>query len=75
MLELTTVSLITERRRTQPWGLGGGEPGAIGENWLLSGGDESAAEALGDKCTVHVEAGDIIRMLTPGGGGWGTRAG
>lgn len=30
-----TVSLITERRVSQPWGLAGGEPGAVGENWLL----------------------------------------
>ncbi len=27
-----TVSLITERRVSQPWGLAGGEPGAVGEN-------------------------------------------
>ena len=26
-----------------PWGLAGGAPGATGENWLLPGGDESAA--------------------------------
>ncbi len=36
-----TVSLITERRVSQLWGLAGGEPGAVGENWLLPGGDES----------------------------------
>ena len=37
-----------------PWGLAGGEPGAVGENWLLPGGDESRAERLPDKCTVHL---------------------
>ena len=66
-----TVSLITERRVSQPWGLAGGEPGAVGENWLLPGGDEARAERLPDKCTIQLEAGDVIRMLTPGGGGWG----
>lgn len=66
-----TVSLITERRVSQPWGLAGGAPGAVGENWLLPGGDESRAERLPDKCTIHVRAGDVLRMLTPGGGGWG----
>jgi N-methylhydantoinase B len=40
MLEDVTVSLITERRVSRPWGLWGGEPGAAGENWLLPGGDE-----------------------------------
>lgn len=72
MLEDVTVSLITERRVSQPWGLHGGEPGAAGENWLLPGGDEARAERLPDKCTIHLEAGDVLRMLTPGGGGWGS---
>jgi N-methylhydantoinase B/oxoprolinase/acetone carboxylase alpha subunit len=66
-----TVSLITERRVSQPWGLAGGEPGAVGENWLLPGGDENRAERLPDKCTIQLQAGDVLRMLTPGGGGWG----
>jgi N-methylhydantoinase B/oxoprolinase/acetone carboxylase alpha subunit len=67
-----TLSLITERRHAPPWGLAGGEPGAVGENWLLRGGDESRAERLPDKCTVRLAAGDVVRMLTPGGGGWGS---
>jgi N-methylhydantoinase B/oxoprolinase/acetone carboxylase alpha subunit len=71
VLEDATVSLITERRVSQPWGLAGGEPGAVGENWLLPAGDESRAERLPDKCTIQVKAGDVLRMLTPGGGGWG----
>jgi N-methylhydantoinase B/oxoprolinase/acetone carboxylase alpha subunit len=71
MLEDATVSLITERRVSQPWGLAGGGPGAVGENWLLPGGEETRAERLPDKCTVRLKAGDVLRMLTPGGGGWG----
>jgi N-methylhydantoinase B/oxoprolinase/acetone carboxylase alpha subunit len=73
MLEDATVSLLTERRRSRPWGLAGGGPGAPGENWLLPGRDESRAERLPDKCTLRLQAGDVIRILTPGGGGWGTR--
>lgn len=72
VLEDCTARLITERRVSRPWGLAGGEPGAPGENWLLPGGDESRAERLLDKCTVELTAGDVLRMLTPGGGGWGT---
>ncbi len=71
VLEDCTVSLITERRVSQPWGLAGGEPGAVGENWLLSGGYERLAKRLPDKCTLRLKAGDVLRMLTPGGGGWG----
>jgi N-methylhydantoinase B/oxoprolinase/acetone carboxylase alpha subunit len=66
-----TLSLITERRVTPPWGLAGGSPGSVGENVLLRGGDEAAAEPLGDKCTVELRAGDVLRLRTPGGGGWG----
>jgi N-methylhydantoinase B/oxoprolinase/acetone carboxylase alpha subunit len=65
------LSLITERRVSQPWGLAGGEPGAPGENWLLPACDESRAERLPDKCTLTLAAGDVIRILTPGGGAWG----
>jgi N-methylhydantoinase B/oxoprolinase/acetone carboxylase alpha subunit len=66
-----TVSLITERRTSRPWGLAGGGPGAHGENWLLPRGEEGAAVRLPDKCTVRLRAGDVVRVLTPGGGGWG----
>lgn len=72
MLEDVTVSLVTERRVSQPWGLGGGGAGAVGENWLVPQGDESRAERLPAKCTIQLQAGDVLRMLTPGGGGWGT---
>ncbi len=71
VLEDCTLSLITERRVSRPWGLAGGEPGAVGENWLLPAGDGSRAERLPDKCTVALRAGDVVRILTPGGGGWG----
>jgi len=72
VLEPVTVSLITERRSSAPWGLAGGDPGSPGENWLLPGGDESAARALPDKVTVELATGDVVRVRTPGGGGWGT---
>jgi len=70
VLENVTVSVISERRVSAPWGAAGGTPGASGQNWTLRGGDPSRAERLADKCTVRLEAGDILRVLTPGGGGW-----
>lgn len=68
-----TVPLFDDylRRVSQPWGLAGGEPGAVGENWLLPGGYERLAKRVPDKCTLRLKAGDDLRMLTPGGGGWG----
>jgi N-methylhydantoinase B/oxoprolinase/acetone carboxylase alpha subunit len=72
VLEPATVSMITERRVSHPWGLAGGERGAAGENWLWPGGDESRRRPLADKVTVELAAGDAVCLLTPGGGGWGT---
>ena len=72
MLEDVTVSLVTERRASRPWGLAGGGAGAVGENWLLRDGDERRAERLPPRCTVRLSSGDVLRMLTPGGGGWGS---
>ena len=74
VLEDCTISLITERRVSQPWGLQGGGPGAVGENWLLPGGFERLAKRLPDKCSFRLKAGDVVRMRTPGGGGWGPTA-
>jgi N-methylhydantoinase B/oxoprolinase/acetone carboxylase alpha subunit len=72
VLEATTLSLITERRVSSPWGLDGGGPAAVGENWLWPGGDETRRRPLLDKVTVQLAAGDAIQILTPGGGGYGT---
>jgi N-methylhydantoinase B/oxoprolinase/acetone carboxylase alpha subunit len=69
-LEPVTVSLVTERRVSQPWGLAGGEPGERGENWLLPGGDEGGARLLPPKVTLELGPGDVLRMRTPGGGGY-----
>jgi N-methylhydantoinase B/oxoprolinase/acetone carboxylase alpha subunit len=65
-----TVSLMGERRRVPPWGLAGGGPGAVGEDWLLRPG--AAPERVPGKCTLEVGAGDRLLVLTPGGGGWGS---
>jgi 5-oxoprolinase (ATP-hydrolysing) len=71
VLEPVTVSLICDRRVVAPRGRAGGGDGAVGENWLLPGGDTSRAERLPDKCTIALQAGDVLRMLTPGGAAWG----
>ena len=69
-LEPSTVSLMGERRRNQPWGLAGGGPGSTGEDWLVRG---SSRERLPGKVTIEVEPGDRLIVRTPGGGGWGAR--
>src|SRR5262245_46045368 len=71
MLEAVAVCLITERRTSAPWGLDGGASGAPGENWLLPGGRDDGAERVPDKVTRRLSAGDVLRLRTPGGGGYG----
>ncbi len=67
------LTLITERRRQRPWGVRGGEPGRSGRNSLetVSSTGKSVRRKLPGKVTINVEAGDIVRVETPGGGGWG----
>jgi len=67
------LTLITERRRQHPWGVRGGEPGRSGRNSLetVSSTGKSVRRKLPGKVTINVEAGDIVRVETPGGGGWG----
>ncbi|QAU11883.1 hydantoinase B/oxoprolinase family protein [Halorubrum sp. BOL3-1] len=62
-----TVSLLTERRRTAPRGLDGGEDGATGRN-LIDG------ETVPAKASVDVAAGTTVSVRTPGGGGHGDPA-
>jgi len=58
------ATLLTERRRHGPGGGAGGLDGAPGAN-LLNG------QKLPSKTTMRLDAGDILRIETPGGGGWG----
>jgi len=58
------ATLLTERRRHGPGGGAGGSDGAPGAN-VLNG------QTLASKTTMRLNAGDILRLETPGGGGWG----
>ncbi|HZQ34456.1 MAG TPA: hydantoinase B/oxoprolinase family protein [Dehalococcoidia bacterium] len=62
-----TCTLMTDRRRTRPYGLRGGEPGAPGVNTLQA----AATRRLPAKTTFQVTPGERLIVETPGGGGWG----
>jgi N-methylhydantoinase B len=62
------VSLLTDRRRSRPYGLAGGQPGQPGKNVLIHGGKESP---LPGKGTFTLHAGETVSIHTPGGGGYG----
>jgi N-methylhydantoinase B len=68
LLDDATVTLVGERRRRPPYGLHGGGPGALGEDTLRRG---ARTVRLPGKVTFAARAGDVLRVATPGGGGWG----
>ena len=68
--EPVTLSLLTQHRVEAPYGMAGGLPGKQGEQWLIR--KNQAPKKLAPTDRVDIQAGDRIRILTPGGGGWGT---
>jgi len=69
-LEDLDLSLVTSRRTSQPYGLAGGGPGSSGVNRIRRK-DSSAFEDLPHACQTKIQAGDILRIETPGGGAFG----
>ncbi|MCI0485539.1 MAG: hydantoinase B/oxoprolinase family protein [Blastocatellia bacterium] len=70
-IELLTdarVTLLSDRRKTRPYGLAGGEPGKSGRAVLVT---KKGERVLAGKDSTDARAGDRIRIETPGGGGYG----
>ncbi len=65
------VGILSDRREFPPYGLSGGKPGKAGRNELIV---EGRTRILPSKCTFYARAGAVIRIETPGGGGWGFTA-
>ncbi len=67
------VSILSQRRGPYPpYGVAGGEPGALGRNTLLrAGGPE---EVLPGQIQFVAQPGDLLTIETPGGGGFGNPA-
>jgi N-methylhydantoinase B len=77
MLELEVLSadclLIArgqERHRFRPWGLRGGYCGGKAAAYLTRAGTDTPVD-IGRVDTLHLTAGDIVRIVTSGGGGYG----
>ncbi|MDP2117755.1 MAG: hydantoinase B/oxoprolinase family protein, partial [Brevundimonas sp.] len=68
-LEPLTAAILSNHRRTAPFGAAGGEDGAVGANRIerLDG----PAEQLGATAEVEMAPGDVFVIETPGGGGYG----
>ena len=66
----TQVTLISERRKFSPYGTKGGKSGKKGRNTLITKGKRIS---LKSKCNFKAEPGDLLRIETPGGGGYGRK--
>jgi 5-oxoprolinase (ATP-hydrolysing) len=71
-LEPMTAVMLAEHRRVAPFGVAGGEPGAVGRNWVER--REGRREEYGATFQVEMRRDDVFVIQTPGGGGYG-RAG
>jgi N-methylhydantoinase B len=65
------LTTMVERAKVPPPGLAGGAPGALSEIWLERDG---ARRAIAGKASLALSIGDVVEILTAGGGGWGQPA-
>lgn len=69
-LRAVDVSILSQRRGPfAPYGMAGGEPGAVGNNTLFR--SEGVTEHLPAIARFTAAPGDVLVIQTPGGGGWG----
>ncbi len=68
------ITVLSDRRRYSPYGLKGGSPGKTGRNVVMTLGADGKdlEEEIPGKASMHIEAGTVISINTPGGGGYGT---
>ena len=68
IIRRTRLTILSHHRLTGPPGASGGDPGKPGRNVLIRGGEEIELPA---RTMVDLEPGDVLRIETPGGGGYG----
>jgi 5-oxoprolinase (ATP-hydrolysing) len=64
-----TAAILSNHRRVPPFGLAGGEPGRVGVNVVIR--RDGRSETLQPSAEIEVDAGERVRIETPGGGGYG----
>ncbi len=68
-LEPATISILSQHRKEEPFGLKGGDPGKRGRQWIRK--EDQSRKMLEGVDGAEVEPGDSLIIKTPGGGGWG----
>jgi 5-oxoprolinase (ATP-hydrolysing) len=71
--ESMTAGILANHRRVAPFGLAGGGPGRVGLNTVIR--RDGRSETLQATAELAMNAGDRLRIETPGGGGWGAPVG
>jgi 5-oxoprolinase (ATP-hydrolysing) len=67
--EPVTITFLTQHREIKPYGIEGGSPAQTGKQELISkSGNCTELAGVG---TYDLNAGDMIKISTPGGGGYG----
>jgi 5-oxoprolinase (ATP-hydrolysing) len=67
-----TVSTLSSHRRVPPYGMAGGAPGQLGDQWVERADGRVTGLAGCDR--AELGAGDVFVLETPGGGGYGSGA-
>lgn len=68
MADGTTFTIVADRGRRRPWGLGGGGPGSSTKVVVVKGGQRTEVPV---KSTLTLDSGDAVEVMTAGGGGYG----
>jgi N-methylhydantoinase B len=71
-LEDCEGTVLSDRRASRPYGLNGGADAEAGAN-TIERLTESTSVGLGGKAHFTLHRGDVLRVRTPGGAGWGRR--
>lgn len=67
-LEPMTITILAQHRKEKPFGMEGGSTGKCGKQILIRG---NKIIPLSSNQSFEVQTGDVVRIETPGGGGWG----
>ncbi len=69
LLTDSEVTLLSDRRKTSPYGLAGGKNGQPGKTTVIR--TDGSRREIGSKTNVRLKKGDRVRVESPGAGGWG----
>ena len=68
-LEAMNAAVLSSHRKVPPYGMAGGEPGALGVNKVERA--DGTIEEVAGCAQVEMQPGDVFIIQTPAGGGYG----